>query len=55
MTKEDEIFDYIHEKYSEQLSVRNLFIEELESGFKIGYDALFASVENEIRSELSEV
>ena len=55
LEKDDELFDQIHMKYSDILSIRNVFIPELESGFKIGYDALFASVENEIRSDLSEV
>lgn len=31
------------------------FIEELELGFKLGYEALWSSVENEIRGELSEL
>jgi uncharacterized protein len=55
LEKDDELFDKIHIKYADILSIRNVFISELESGFKIGYDALFASVENEIRSDLSEV
>jgi len=31
------------------------FITELEAGFKLGYDALFSSVENELRGYLSEI
>jgi uncharacterized protein len=41
--------------YRNFLGLSSTFIEELELGFKIGYDALFGSVENEIRSELSEL
>lgn len=41
--------------YARLLKVRAPFINELESGFKIGYEALFSSVENELRSILSEL
>lgn len=41
--------------YARLLKVRAPFIEELESWFKIWYEALFSSVENELRSMLSEI
>lgn len=53
--KDEIIFDKLKNKYSRLLELREEFIEELETAFKIWYDALFSSVENEIRSELSEI
>lgn len=53
--KDEIIFDKLHNKYSYQLNYRWNFIEELEEAFKIWYEALFSSVENEIRSDLSEI
>lgn len=53
--KDDIIFDKLHNKYSYQLNYRWAFSEELEIAFKIWYEALFSSVENEIRSDLSEI
>lgn len=53
--KDDDIFESIKNTYRGILWIHISFISELESGFKIGYDALFGSVENEIRGELSEL
>lgn len=53
--KDEIIFDKLKNKYARLLELRGQFIEELEIAFKIWYDALFSSVENEIRSELSEI
>lgn len=53
--KDEAIFDIIHEAYARILGLRGTFIDELETAFKWGYDALFSSVENEIRGMLSEV
>lgn len=53
--KDEIIFDKLKNKYLRLLELREEFIEELETAFKIWYDALFSSVENEIRSELSEI
>jgi uncharacterized protein len=49
LDKDEEISDSIHEVYANHLSLRQSFIAELESAFRLGYDALFGSVENEIR------
>lgn len=53
--KDDDIFETIKNTYRGILWIHISFISELESGFKIGYDALFSSVENELRGELSEL
>ena len=53
--KDDNIFEMIKDTYRSILWIHISFIIELESGFKIGYDALFSSVENELRGELSEL
>ncbi len=53
--KDDDIFETIKDTYRSILWIHISFILELESGFKIGYDALFGSVENELRGELSEL
>ncbi len=53
--KDDDIFETIKDTYRGILWIHISFISELESGFKIGYDALFGSVENELRGELSEL
>ena len=53
--KDDDIFEMIKDTYRSILWIHISFIIELESGFKIGYDALFSSVENELRGELSEL
>jgi len=42
-------------EYSKNLHIFTPFISELEKAFQIGYDALFWSVENEVRSDLSEI
>lgn len=53
--KDDDIFEMIKDTYRSILWIHISFIIELESGFKIGYDTLFSSVENELRGELSEL
>lgn len=53
--KDEEIFESIQSLYSTHLGIRSIFISELTTAFKIGYDALFGSVENEIRGELWEL
>lgn len=55
LEKDEIIFDKIKYKYAQILEVRGAFISELEDAFKIGYEALFSSVENEIRSDLNEI
>ncbi len=53
--KDESIFLSIYTAYRMSLSLTHAWIMELESAFKLGYDALFASVENEMRGELSEM
>jgi protein Tex len=55
LEKDEIIFDKLHNKYGYFLNYRWMFIEELEQAFKIWYEALFSSVENEIRSDLGEI
>lgn len=55
ITKDEMIFDKTKNKYAKILEIRESFIGELENAFKMGYDALFSSVENELRSDLSEI
>lgn len=55
ITKDEIIFDKTKNKYSKILELRESFIEALETAFKMWYDALFSSVENELRSDLSEI
>lgn len=55
ITKDEMIFDKTKNKYAKILELRGSFIEALEIAFKMGYDALFSSVENELRSDLSEI
>lgn len=55
LEKDEIIFDKIKYKYSQILELKEAFISELENAFKIGYEALFSSVENELRSDLSEI
>ncbi len=55
LDKDEEILESTREVYANHLSLRQSFIAELELAFKLGYDALFGSVENEIRWELSEI
>lgn len=53
--KDEIIFDKLKNKYARLLEVREEFIDELETAFKIWYDALSSSVENELRSDLKEI
>lgn len=53
--KDEIIFDKLHKKYSYQLNYRWEFSSELEEAFKIWYEALFSSVENELRADLKEI
>lgn len=55
IAKDEIIFDKTKNKYAKILEIRESFIGELENAFKRGYDALFSSVENELRSDLSEI
>ncbi len=55
IAKDEIIFDKTKNKYAKILEIRESFIGELENAFKMGYDALFSSVENELRSDLSEI
>ncbi|MDD2566309.1 MAG: Tex-like N-terminal domain-containing protein [Candidatus Gracilibacteria bacterium] len=55
LDKDEFIFESIKELYSNILNLNKVFIAELEIGFKTGYEALFSSVENEIRGDLSEI
>lgn len=55
LEKDEDIFESIRSEYGKILGIRGTFITELELGFKTGYDALWGSVENEIRSELGEL
>lgn len=55
LEKDEAIFEHTKDVYARLLGQKPPFITELESAFKIGYDALFGSVENELRSELSEL
>ena len=55
LEKDEMIFASIRAVYRNYLELSSAFIEELEAGFKLGYEALWSSVENEIRGELSEL
>ncbi len=53
--KNEKTFEWIKFHYARFLDVRVPFIEILEQWFKEWYDALFGSVENELRSMLNEL
>lgn len=53
--KDELIFEMMKTEYKKFLSLRESFIPELLLGFETWYEALFSSVENELRSELSEI
>ncbi|PIZ01429.1 RNA-binding transcriptional accessory protein [Candidatus Gracilibacteria bacterium CG_4_10_14_0_8_um_filter_38_28] len=55
LEKDEMILGSLRAVYRNILNLSSAFIEELELGFKLGYDALWSSVENEIRGELSEL
>lgn len=55
IAKDEIIFDKAKHKYSKILDITGTFIDILETAFKMWYDTLFSSVENEIRSDLSEI
>lgn len=55
LEKTEKTYEGIMYHYARILDVRTPFIEALEAGFKDWYDALFSSVENELRSDLSEI
>lgn len=55
LEKDEAILGSMRATYRNLLWLGYAFIEELELGFKLGYEALFGSVENEIRGELSEL
>lgn len=48
-------YEWIAFHYARVLKTKYPFISELEAWFKEGYDALFTSVENEVRWNLSEI
>lgn len=52
--KDEIIYDTLKREYAHTLKL-NTFIAELDEAFKRGFENLFASVENELRSELNEV
>jgi uncharacterized protein len=53
--KDEMIFGTTRAIYRNFLNLKTAFIAELELGFKSGYEALFGSVENEIRGVLGEL
>lgn len=53
--KSEETFELISSSYAKILNISLPFSDKLETWFKKWYDALFSSVENEIRSELSDL
>lgn len=53
--KTEKTFDGIALHYARALSTRMPFIDILAESFKAGFDSLFKSVENEMRSSLSEL
>ena len=55
LEKDEEIFETTQDTYASHLNIRQSFIIELATAFKLGYEALFGSVENEIRGELSDL
>lgn len=55
LEKDETILENIRAVYRNILELRSAFIEELELGFELGYEALWSSVENEIRGELSKL
>ena len=55
LEKDDIIYDKLFNFYLDILWIRTEAIDTLKQWFKIWYDALFSSVENQIRSELNEI
>lgn len=55
LEKDEMILGSIRAVYRNILGLNSAFIDELEQGFDTGYTALWSSVENEIRGELSEL
>lgn len=55
LEKTEKTYEWIIFHYARLLKTRVPFIETLEAWFKEGYDALFGSVENELRGNLSEI
>ena len=55
LEKSEKTFEGLAFHYARLLNIRAPFIETLEIAFKDGYDVLFKSVENELRSILSEI
>ncbi len=53
--KTDRTTEGISYHYARILGVKTPFIETLQTGFKDGFDALFGSVENELRSDLADI
>lgn len=55
LEKDEIIFEKIKYKYAQILQLKSKFLIEWEEAFKLWYEALFSSVENEMRSELNEI
>lgn len=53
--KDEIILDKLRYNYSNILNTKTPFIKELEDAFLDGYSVLFSSVENEIRSDLTDI
>lgn len=53
--KQEKTYDGATDYYANNLSVRTPFSDILELAFKNGYDAMFKSVENELRANLNEI
>ncbi len=53
--KTEKTFEWLKMHYARILWVKLPFIFELEEAFKLGYDTLFKSVENELRGILNEI
>ena len=53
--KTDKTYEWIAFHYARILKSKYPFIVELEAWFKEGYEALFGSVENEVRWNLAEI
>jgi len=55
LEKTENIFDWLLNYYTRILDIKAPFYDVLEDWFKEGYDALFSSVENELRWMLNEI
>ncbi|MBW7954508.1 S1 RNA-binding domain-containing protein [Candidatus Gracilibacteria bacterium] len=55
LEKDEIILDKLRYNYSNILNINSPFLKELETAFLSGYDTLFSSIENEIRSDLTDI